>query len=112
MLIAIDARYFYDAEMSGYQTFTREIFLTLATQQSSHQFLFIVDKTFAIENNLQGHVSIQMLSMVGQLINQTAVEKTSTKISKTIDTSEMRPGIYLILVQQQGQTVVKKWAKL
>ncbi len=68
--------------------------------------------TIAIENNLQGHVSIQMLSMVGQLINQTAVEKTSTKISKTIDTSEMRPGIYLILVQQQGQTVVKKWAKL
>ncbi len=67
--------------------------------------------TMAIENNLQGSVSIQMLTTIGQVINQTAVEKTDTKIMKTIDTSELRPGIYLIVVHQQGQTVVKKWVK-
>ncbi len=56
MLIAIDARYFYEGELNAYKTFTREIFLTLATQQSSHQFLFILDKHFAAENNFAANV--------------------------------------------------------
>ena len=67
--------------------------------------------TIAIENKLQGLVSVQMLSAIGQVINQTVVEKTETRTAKTIDTSDIPPGIYLIVVQQQGQTVVKKWAK-
>ncbi len=57
MLIAIDARYLYDDEMNVYKTFTREIFLTLALQQSTHQFLFILDKQNAEENNFAANVN-------------------------------------------------------
>ena len=56
MLIAIDARYFYDGEMSEYKTFTREIFWSLVKQQVNHQFLFISDKSLALEENLPSNV--------------------------------------------------------
>ncbi|MBK5279890.1 MAG: T9SS type A sorting domain-containing protein, partial [Bacteroidia bacterium] len=68
--------------------------------------------TIEIENNLQGTITIQMLSMIGsEIINQVVVEKSETKIQRSIDASEISAGLYAIIVQQQGQTVVKKWIK-
>ncbi len=56
MLIAIDARYFYEDEINAYKTFSREIFLSLALQQSAHQFLIVLDKQNTEENNFPANV--------------------------------------------------------
>ncbi len=56
MLIAIDARYFYEDEINAYKTFSREIFLSLALQQSAHQFLIVLDRQNTEENNFPANV--------------------------------------------------------
>ncbi|MEK6783252.1 MAG: M43 family zinc metalloprotease [Bacteroidota bacterium] len=65
-----------------------------------------------IENNVLGPINIQILSIIGsEVIDPIVEQKSETRISRTIDTTDLRPGLYLIVVKQGGQPVVKKWVK-
>ncbi len=66
----------------------------------------------AIQNNEQGSINIQMLSMLGSEVMAPVVfQKEETSIIKTVDTSDLKAGLYLVSVKQGGRTVVKKWVK-
>jgi len=65
-----------------------------------------------IENNVQGQVTIQVLSILGgDAIHPVAIQKTEASVTKTIDTTDLRPGLYLVSIKQNGRSVVKKWVK-
>ena len=68
--------------------------------------------TVAIENNLQGSVTIQLLSVIGsEALPPVIIQKTEPRISNIFDTSSLTSGLYLLSVKQGGRTVVKKWIK-
>jgi PKD repeat protein len=65
-----------------------------------------------IDNNVSGLVTIQMLSMIGsEATNTFALQKSERRVIKAIDTSDLGAGLYLLVIKQEGQTVIKKWIK-
>jgi PKD repeat protein len=65
-----------------------------------------------IENNFLGSARVQIFSAIGSEMNKRiVVQKSEMKVTQTIDTSDLTPGIYLIKIQQNDGVVVKKWVK-
>ncbi|MEO7989249.1 MAG: M43 family zinc metalloprotease [Chryseolinea sp.] len=64
----------------------------------------------SIENNFIGDVDIHILSIIGNDISQSiTLKKESKKLSHTINTSYLQPGVYLIKINLGGRRVTKKW---
>lgn len=65
-----------------------------------------------IQNNFRGLASVQMWSVVGSEVTQPGVsQKSEDKLIKTIDTSFLRPGVYLVVLKLGDQTITRKWVK-
>jgi PKD repeat protein len=66
----------------------------------------------AIESKWRGVVTIQLLSMMGsEATPLVELQKSETSLTKTLDTSELSNGLYLVAIKQDGRTIVKKWVK-
>jgi PKD repeat protein len=65
-----------------------------------------------IENDLMGTATVRILSSIGlDVIPVDIVEKTEKRVVRTFDTSSIRPGLYLVVVNLGGQPTVRKWVK-
>jgi PKD repeat protein len=67
--------------------------------------------TLALENEFLGEVKMSVLSVMGNEIQHHWMQKIGRNLSKTIDTSHLVPGLYLIRVQFGRQSVTKKWIR-
>jgi PKD repeat protein len=65
----------------------------------------------AIENSYNGDVAIQLLSSYGNEVQHHLVRKTESKLAKTLNTSSLPSGLYLVKVTFGKQTIVKKWIR-
>lgn len=65
-----------------------------------------------IDNNHFGQIDVQMLSILGtEVIQPIVLQKSESVFTKTVDTSDLKPGLYLLTIKQSGRSVVKKWVK-
>lgn len=67
--------------------------------------------SISIENDFQGEVSIQLLSVLGSEVTHTRAEKTEGSLVKSIDTSQLASGLYLVKVRFGNRIVTKKWIR-
>jgi hypothetical protein len=65
-----------------------------------------------IENSTRGPVTIQLFSILGSEVMTPAVSTKSTdRLVKTIDTSTLSQGVYVVIVKVGERSVVKKWIR-
>jgi len=65
-----------------------------------------------IENNARGPVTIQLFSILGSEVMTPVVSTKSTdRLVKTIDTSTLGQGVYVVMIKLGERWVVKKWVK-
>ena len=65
-----------------------------------------------IENDWQGTATIQIRSVLGsEATPPVVVQKSANKLVKTLDTSTILPGVYIVAVIHGNRMVSKKWVK-
>jgi hypothetical protein len=65
----------------------------------------------AIENNFYGEVAIDLISIYGSEIQHHVVQKMENGLLKSLDTSALPSGLYLIRARFGKYTVTKKWIR-
>ncbi|HEU5289650.1 MAG TPA: M43 family zinc metalloprotease [Cyclobacteriaceae bacterium] len=64
-----------------------------------------------MENDFQGEVVIQLLSSYGNEVQRHLVQKTEGNLIKSLNTSPLAPGLYLVTVRFGKYAVIKKWIR-
>ena len=64
-----------------------------------------------LENDFQGEVAIQLLSSHGNEMQRHVIQKIEGKIVKTLDTSSLVAGLYIVKVRFGKNVVTKKWIR-
>jgi PKD repeat protein len=64
------------------------------------------------ENDYRGEIAVTIQSIIGQTVGVANHEqKLENKFSKTIDTSSLLPGMYMINIEAGGKRATHKWVK-
>ncbi|MFM9839787.1 MAG: M43 family zinc metalloprotease [Cyclobacteriaceae bacterium] len=65
-----------------------------------------------VENDQYGAIDVQLFSIIGNEVTPLfTIQKTETRATKSFDTTYLSAGLYLVLVKQGGQAIIKKWVK-
>lgn len=65
-----------------------------------------------VENSTRGSVTIQLFSILGtEVMTPVVSTKSEDRLIKTLDTSSLSQGIYVVVVKIGERSVVKKWVK-
>jgi len=65
-----------------------------------------------VENPLRSPVTIRLFSILGiEVTNPVYAQKSGDRLISTLDTSTLRPGIYLVTIKLGERSVVRKWVK-
>lgn len=65
-----------------------------------------------MDNNYRGVINFQILSALGQAVENYRVNKNADHVETSLNTSGIQSGVYLITFQLGSNQVIKKWIKI
>jgi len=68
------------------------------------------DQLFIVAEGVIGEGQIQIMNTLGQVVKEEAIVASGT-LTQTVDVSKLQRGTYLLVVQQEGNKVVKRFIK-
>jgi len=68
------------------------------------------DQLFIVAEGVVGEGQIQIMNTLGQVVKEEAIVASGT-LTQTVDVSKLQRGTYLLVVQQEGNKVVKRFIK-